>query len=122
MTINIAVCIKQVPNTNQVKIDKKTGTLIRKGIKSICNPDDKNALEEALRYSKTFPEKVFVCGGQSIYEESIRYADYMYLSFIKGEHQGNVYFPEFDEGEWTIERKEEHDEFVFVVYRNKRRS
>jgi len=49
MTINVAVCIKQVPNTNRVKIDKKTGTLIRKGIASICNPDDKNALEEALK-------------------------------------------------------------------------
>ena len=80
------------------------------------------SLEEALSYSNTFQEKVFICGGQSIYEASVRYADYMYLSFIKGEHQGNVYFPEFDKGEWTIERKEEHDEFVFVVYRNKRRS
>ena len=54
MTFNIAVCIKQVPNTNQVKIDKKTGTLIRKGIKSICNPDDKNALEEALRLKDNY--------------------------------------------------------------------
>jgi len=54
MKINIAVCIKQVPNTNKVKIDKKTGTLIRKGIKSICNPDDKNALEEALRLKDTY--------------------------------------------------------------------
>jgi electron transfer flavoprotein beta subunit len=54
MTINIAVCIKQVPNTNQVKIDKKTGTLIRKGIKSICNPDDKNALEEGLKLKDTY--------------------------------------------------------------------
>ncbi|MHA1474521.1 MAG: electron transfer flavoprotein subunit beta [Promethearchaeota archaeon] len=52
--MNIAVCIKQVPNTNKVKIDKKTGTLIRKGIKSICNPDDKNALEEALRLKDTY--------------------------------------------------------------------
>ncbi|MHA1474979.1 MAG: electron transfer flavoprotein subunit beta [Promethearchaeota archaeon] len=52
--MNIAVCIKQVPNTNQVKIDKKTGTLIRKGIKSICNPDDKNALEEALRLKDNY--------------------------------------------------------------------
>lgn len=47
--ISICVLIKQVPDTNKVKIDKKTGTLIRKGVKSIFNPDDKNALEEALR-------------------------------------------------------------------------
>ena len=47
--MNIVVCLKQVPDTNEVKIDPKTGTLIREGVPSIMNPDDKNALEEALR-------------------------------------------------------------------------
>jgi len=79
------------------------------------------SLEEALAYSLSFPEDVFICGGQSIYEESIRHADYMYLSFIKGKHQGNVYFPSFDEEKWSVELKEESDEFVFVIYKNKRK-
>ena len=47
--MKIVVCVKQVPNTNEVRIDPVTGTLIRDGIPSIMNPDDKNALEEALR-------------------------------------------------------------------------
>lgn len=47
--MNIIVCIKQVPDTNEVKIDPATGTLMREGVPSIINPDDKNALEEALR-------------------------------------------------------------------------
>jgi electron transfer flavoprotein beta subunit len=47
--VNIVVCLKQVPDTNEVKIDPITGTLIREGVPSIINPDDKNALEEALR-------------------------------------------------------------------------
>lgn len=47
--MRIIVCIKQVPNTNEVKINKETGTLIRDGVESIMNPDDMNALEEALR-------------------------------------------------------------------------
>lgn len=46
--MKIVVCIKQVPDTNEVKIDPVTGTLIRDGVPSIINPDDKNALEEAL--------------------------------------------------------------------------
>lgn len=49
MTMNIIVCIKQVPDTNEVKIDPVKGTLIREGVPSIINPDDRNALEEALR-------------------------------------------------------------------------
>jgi len=47
--MKIIVCIKQVPDTNEVRIDNKTGTLIREGVPSIINPDDLNAIEEALR-------------------------------------------------------------------------
>ena len=46
--MNIVVCLKQVPDTTVVKIDQKTGTLIRDGVPSIINPEDKHALEEAL--------------------------------------------------------------------------
>lgn len=46
--MNIIVCLKQVPDTNEVKINQETGTLIRDGVPSIINPDDRNALEEAL--------------------------------------------------------------------------
>lgn len=47
--MNIIVAVKQVPDTHEVKIDPKTGTLIREGVPSIINPEDKNAIEEALR-------------------------------------------------------------------------
>lgn len=47
--LNIVVCIKQVPDTNEVRLDPKTGTLIREGVPSIMNPDDKAGLEAALR-------------------------------------------------------------------------
>ena len=47
--MKILVCVKQVPNKNEVKINPKTGTLIRDGVESILNPDDDNALEAALQ-------------------------------------------------------------------------
>ncbi len=47
--MRIIVCAKQVPDTREVHIDPLTGTLVRQGVPSIMNPDDKNALEEALR-------------------------------------------------------------------------
>ena len=47
--MNIVVCIKQVPNTTQIKMDPVTGVMDRNGIPSIMNPDDKVALEYALR-------------------------------------------------------------------------
>lgn len=47
--MKIVVCIKQVPDTTEVKLDPKTGTLIREGVPSIINPDDKSGLEAALQ-------------------------------------------------------------------------
>ncbi|MGX8796412.1 electron transfer flavoprotein subunit beta/FixA family protein [Fusibacter sp. JL298sf-3] len=47
--MKIVVCIKQVPDTNEVRLDPKTGTLIREGVPSIINPDDKAGLEMALQ-------------------------------------------------------------------------
>jgi electron transfer flavoprotein beta subunit len=56
--MNIVVCLKQVPGTTEVKIDPKTNTLIRQGIKNIVNPFDTYALEEAVRLKERFTGKV----------------------------------------------------------------
>lgn len=58
--MNIVVCIKQVPDTTEVKLDPKTGTLIRNGIPSIINPDDKSGLEAALKLKDEHQAKVTV--------------------------------------------------------------
>ncbi|MCL1982385.1 MAG: electron transfer flavoprotein subunit beta/FixA family protein [Clostridiales bacterium] len=47
--MKIVVCIKQVPDTSEVKLDSKTGRLMREGVPSIINPDDKSGIEAALR-------------------------------------------------------------------------
>ncbi|MCL1827816.1 MAG: electron transfer flavoprotein subunit beta/FixA family protein [Candidatus Cloacimonetes bacterium] len=51
--MNIIVCIKQVPDTTDIKIDPTTNTLIRDGVESIINPFDLYAIEEAVRLKET---------------------------------------------------------------------
>ena len=58
--MEIVVCIKQVPDTTEVKIDPVTNTLIRQGVPSIVNPFDKNALEAALQLKTQYGGKVTV--------------------------------------------------------------
>ena len=58
--MNIIVCIKQVPETTEVKINPETNTLIREGVKSIINPFDMYAIEEALRLKDKFGGKTIV--------------------------------------------------------------
>ena len=58
--MEIVVCVKQVPDTTEVKIDPQTNTLIRQGVPSIVNPFDKNAVEAALQLKEKHGGKVTV--------------------------------------------------------------
>ena len=58
--MHIVCCIKQVPDTTQVKIDPETNTLIRAGVESICNPYDLVAVEAAVRLAEKHGGKVTV--------------------------------------------------------------
>ncbi|MCB5250223.1 MAG: electron transfer flavoprotein subunit beta/FixA family protein [Candidatus Cloacimonadales bacterium] len=52
--MNIIVCIKQVPDTTDIKIDPVTNTLVREGVESIINPFDLYAIEEAVRLKEQY--------------------------------------------------------------------
>ena len=60
LDLNIAVCIKQVPDTTNIRINPETNTLIREGVDSIINPFDMYALEEALRLKERYGGTVTV--------------------------------------------------------------
>jgi len=74
--MDIVVCIKQVPDTTQeIKIDPKTNTLIREGVKSIINPFDMYAIEESVRLKEKYSGKVTVISmGPPQAEEALREA------------------------------------------------
>lgn len=58
--MDIIVCIKQVPDTTEVKINPETNTLVREGVPSIINPFDENAIETALQLKELHGGKVTV--------------------------------------------------------------
>ena len=58
--MKIIVCVKQVPDTNEVKLDPVTGTLLREGVPSIINPDDLAGIEAALGLKDKYGHEVVV--------------------------------------------------------------
>lgn len=58
--MDVIVLIKQVPDTTDVKLDPKTGNLLREGLKSIMNPEDRHAVEAAVRLKESSGGKVTV--------------------------------------------------------------
>jgi electron transfer flavoprotein alpha/beta subunit len=71
--MNIIVCIKQVPATNEIKIDPQTGNLNRESAPGIVNPYDKNAVEAAVTLKENQGGKVTVLSmGPHQAEEALR--------------------------------------------------
>ena len=58
--MKIIVCVKQVPDAKDVRLDPKTNTLSREGVESIMNPYDRHALEEAVRLKEEYGGTVTV--------------------------------------------------------------
>lgn len=73
--LNIVVCIKQVPDSAQIRVHPVTNTIMRQGVPTIINPYDLFALEEALRLRDQYGGTVTVlCMGPPMAEDSLRRA------------------------------------------------
>ena len=73
--MKIVVCIKQVPNTTDVRINPETNTLIREGVESIINPFDMYAIEEGIRLKeKHGGETTVLTMGAPMAESALREA------------------------------------------------
>ncbi len=74
--MKIFVCIKQVPDTTEIKFDPKTGTMMREGVPAIMNPDDKCAIEYALELkdADSSTEVIALTMGPLQAEEALREA------------------------------------------------
>jgi electron transfer flavoprotein beta subunit len=73
--MRIIVCIKQVPDSSEVRFDKETHTMIREGLPSIINPFDENAIEAALRLREEHGGQVIILSmGAPHAEEQLRQA------------------------------------------------
>lgn len=73
--MKIIVCIKQVPDAKDVRLDPETNTLAREGVQSIMNPYDQHALEEAVTLKEQFGgEVIAVTMGPPQAEEMLRLA------------------------------------------------
>jgi dihydrofolate reductase len=74
------------------------------------------SVNEALEIAKKHKKDIFIIGGASIYKVFLPIADKLYISHIKKDYEGDVYFPNYDEKDWKIEHEEDKGPFVFRIY------
>jgi dihydrofolate reductase len=76
-------------------------------------------IQYALEKAKTYGKDIAIIGGSTIYRQTIPLADKMILTYVKKYYEGDTFFPDFDESEWDIEKKEECEEYDIVYYKRK---
>ena len=77
------------------------------------------SIEEAAERAASFGKTVFSAGGATIYAQTLPLAQAMYISYIKGDFVGDTLFPDFDESDWVVAERRDHDAFEFVHYQRR---
>ena len=73
------------------------------------------SLESAIEYCADY-EKIFICGGESIYRQAMPLANRIDLTLIHGEYDGDTFFPELDDNIWKKMQTESFDTFSICTY------
>lgn len=78
----------------------------------------------AIQRAESKDSNVFVIGGERVFVEALKDAGKLELTEVKGDYEGDAFFPEFDSSNWDREELEEnmHSDFSFVTYSRKRHS
>lgn len=79
------------------------------------------SLDAALELAAGYGDTVFIAGGGSIYTQALidGVVDAMYLSTIKGDYDGDIYFPTWDEADWETVQREDRGSYIFTHYRRR---
>ena len=74
-------------------------------------------INDFLEYLKeNHKEEIFIIGGNQIYKESLPYANRLYITHIKKDHEGDIYFPEYEKEDFELIKKNDAGELSFCVY------
>jgi dihydrofolate reductase len=73
------------------------------------------SLQDAVAHCAGY-EKVFICGGASVYAEALPLASRIELTVIHQNYEGDAFFPEIDQTQWKITQTEDFDGFSFLSY------
>ena len=73
-------------------------------------------LGSAIKAALEIGDEMYIIGGASVYADAIKLAERMYISYIKKDYEGYLFFPEFSDKEWRVEKRTEYTEFEHVVY------
>ena len=78
-----------------------------------------SSFKDAQDAASSMPENLYIIGGASVYNATLKYADRLYISKVKKLYEGDVFFPEYDRSEWGLTSSEDFPDFTLEIYDRK---
>lgn len=100
-------------------LPKRRNVVISKTLPKQVGVEVIRHLEPWLQRHANSDEVVFVIGGQAVYQAALPYAKRLYITHVKGQHIGDVTFPEVDFSQFETLEYDEKDTMTFAVYERK---
>lgn len=98
--------------------NRKTIVVNFEPVPEIMDAEVCTSLQELIEKYKDSKEEIFVCGGASIYRQLLPYCQKLIISVVKGDYEGNIYFPEY-RNDFILDRSEEQEKFTINYYNKK---
>ncbi|HLC74484.1 MAG TPA: dihydrofolate reductase [Candidatus Nanoarchaeia archaeon] len=105
---------RPMPNRHNIVVSR---SLLNIPLVDVCA-----SLPEALQKAESYGKTIFIIGGSQIFKQALddNVVDKMYISYLTKDYDGDTFFPVFNESDWVVEKREQHAEFEFVVYKSAR--
>lgn len=106
-------------------LPKRLNLIISRSMESSTGLYVARSLDEAIHQAAilgrqfNFGEEIMVIGGAQIYEQVLPIATKLYLTLVRGEHEGDVFFPEFNSNEWELVHHEDLPTHSYLTYTRK---
>jgi dihydrofolate reductase len=93
--------------------------IISKSMTSVEGAEVFNGVEKAIERATRYNKTIFFIGGGEIYKTALKFANFMYISWIPGDIKGDTKFPAFNQSEWEPIKEELFEKFRLVLYQRK---
>ena len=78
--------------------------------------DDAIVINDLIGFVASYKDELWVVGGATIYKLTLPYADRLYISFVKGNYEGDKYFPQIDYSNYKLIWNNETDLVHYTLY------
>lgn len=100
-------------------LSKRNNLIVSSTVKPVPGAEVFSDLASAVRRAETLGRPAFFIGGAQIYREALPLSEFLHVSWVESEYEGDTYFPAFDLAGWQESERRQYPGFIYVLYQRR---